>query len=143
MSSAVPSPTAARRGDATAAPGVAVRRASPRRRAAGRHEIARGHTVHARLTARAAVLAVIALTLLMLAVAPLRVLIDQRSHLAELQQQAEDLTYRNAQLEARIDRFTDPTYLERLARECLGMVRPGETAFVMVPARGAPPAPRC
>jgi cell division protein FtsB len=89
------------------------------------------------------VLAVVALILLTLAVAPLRALIDQRSNLAKLERQAEELTYRNAQLEARIDRFTDPTYLEQLARECLGMVRPGETAFVMVPSRGAPPTPRC
>lgn len=139
MSSAVPSPTAARR-SATATPDAD---ASTRRRTAGRHEVARGHSSHARLTARAAVLAVVALILLTLAVAPLRALIDQRSNLARLERQAEELDYRNAQLEARIDRFNDPTYLEQLARECLGMVRPGETAFVMVPSRGAPPTPRC
>jgi cell division protein FtsB len=125
MSSAVPSPTAARR------------------RTTGRHEVARGRTSRARLTARAAVLAVVALILLTLAVAPLRALIDQRNDLATLEQQADELAQRNVRLEARIDRFTDPTYLERLARECLGMVRPGETAFVMVPSRGAPPTPSC
>jgi cell division protein FtsB len=89
------------------------------------------------------VLAVVTLILLTLAVAPLRALIDQRNDLAQLEQQADDLATRNSQLEARIERFTDPVYLERLARECLGMVRPGETAFVMVPSRGAPPTPRC
>ena len=85
----------------------------------------------------------VALILLTLSVAPLRTLIDQRNQLARLERQADDLATRNAQLEERIDRFNDPIYLERLARECLGMVRPGETAFVMVPAHGAPPAPRC
>ena len=85
----------------------------------------------------------VALILLTLAVAPLRTLVDQRKQLAQLERQAEDLDSRNAQLEARINRFNDPIHLERLARECLGMVRPGETAFVMVPTRGAPPAPRC
>jgi cell division protein FtsB len=89
------------------------------------------------------VLAVVALILLTLGVAPLRTLLDQRQHLDELQRQTSDLAARNAQLEARIERFNDPTYLERLARECLGMVRPGETAFVIVPTRGAPPTPRC
>jgi cell division protein FtsB len=133
MSSAVPSPTAARRHTTGPTAG----------RPAGKHEVARGRTSHARLTARAAVLAVVALILLTLAVAPLRALIDQRSDLAKLEQQAEQLADRNARLEARIDRFTDPTYLEQLARECLGMVRPGETAFVMVPTRGAPPSPSC
>ncbi|MGZ8582969.1 MAG: FtsB family cell division protein [Actinomycetota bacterium] len=141
MSSAVPSPTAARRSTATTPD--AARDQPSRRRTAGRHEVARGHTSHARLTARAAVLAVVALILLTLAVAPLRALIDQRGHLVQLERQADELAYRNAQLEARIDRFTDPIYLEQLARECLGMVRPGETAFVMVPSRGAPPTPRC
>jgi cell division protein FtsB len=106
MSSAVPSPTAAKRLTAG--------------RTTGKHEVARGRTSQARLTARAAVLAMVALILLTLAVAPLRALIDQRSDLAKLEQQA-----------------------EQLARECLGMVRPGETAFVMVPTRGAPPSPSC
>ena len=124
MSSAVPSPAAARR-------------------SAGRHEVARGHTSRARLTARAAALAVVVLTLLTIAVAPLRALIDQRNDLSQLEQQADELASRNARLEARIDRFNDPAYLEQLARECLGMVQPGETAFVMVPTRGAPLTPRC
>jgi cell division protein FtsB len=86
---------------------------------------------------------VVVLLLLALAVAPLRALIDQREHLSQLEQQAEVLEARNALLEERIDRFTDPAYLEQLARGCLGMVRPGETAFVMVPVRGAPATPRC
>jgi cell division protein FtsB len=85
----------------------------------------------------------VALILLTLAVAPLRTLLDQRSRLGQLERQAGDLADRNARLVARIDRFSDPAFLERLARECLGMVRPGETAFVLVPRRGAPPATRC
>jgi cell division protein FtsB len=86
---------------------------------------------------------VVVLTLLTIAVAPLRALIDQRNDLSQLEQQADELASRNARLEARIDRFNDPAYLEQLARECLGMVEPGETAFVMVPTRGAPLTPRC
>lgn len=140
MSSAVPSPTAERR----TSPPVPVATTRPaRRRSSGRHEVVRGRTGRARLTARAAVLAIVALILLTLAVAPLRTLIDQRTHLAELQRQTAELADRNAELESRIDRFNDPAYLERLARECLGMVRPGETAFVIVPSRGAPPASAC
>jgi cell division protein FtsB len=38
----------------------------------------------------------------------------------------------------------DPGFLERLARQCLGMVKPGEVAFVVVPVQGAPaPPPEC
>jgi len=140
MSSAVPSPTAARK---TSPPASGATTHPARGRAAGRHEVVRGRTRRARLTARAAVLAMVALILLTLAVAPLRTLIDQRNHLGELERQATQLARRNAELETRIERFNDPAFLERLARECLGMVRPGETAFVMVPNRGAPPAPSC
>jgi cell division protein FtsB len=146
MSSAVPSPTAARRSptrDASAAHRSAAPPQIGWRRETGRHEVAREPSSHPRLTARAAVLAVVSLILLTLAVAPLRALIDQRNHLAQLEQQADHLERRNTQLEERIDRFNDPAYLERLARECLGMVRPGETAFVMVPTHGPPPANRC
>jgi len=146
MSSAVPSPTAARRSasrNASAAHRSGARRETSWRREAGRHEVARGGISHPRLTARAAVLAVVSLILLTLAVAPLRALIDQRESLGQLERQAEDLGSRNARLEARIDQFNDPDYLERLARECLGMVRPGETAFVMVPKHGPPPPSRC
>lgn len=110
---------------------------------AGRHEVARGRTSTPRLTARAAVLCVVVLFLLTLSVAPLRGLIDQRSQLTRLERQADALTDRNAQLEERIDLLNDPIYLERVARQCLGMVRPGETAFVMVPSHGALPSPEC
>ncbi|HET9311450.1 MAG TPA: septum formation initiator family protein [Actinomycetota bacterium] len=146
MSSAVPSPTAATRSasrDASAAHRSGARRETSWRRENGRHELARGGISHPRLTARAAVLAVVSLILLTLAVAPLRTLIDQRDTLGQLERQADDLGRRNARLEARIDQLNDPGYLERLARECLGMVRPGETAFVMVPKHGPPPANRC
>ena len=96
-----------------------------------------------RLSARAGGLAVVVLLLLTLAVAPLRTLMDQRGQLGDLQRQTEELRQANADLQAKIQRFNDPAYLERLARECLGMVSPGEIAFVTVPKRGAPVPPAC
>ena len=149
MSAAVPSPAAERR--STITPSEAARAPSqtaslsppPPRGSHGRHEVARGRTSTPRLTARAAVLCVIVLFLLTLAVAPLRGLIDQRNQLARLERQAESLTASNAQLEEHIDLLNDPAYLERAARQCLGLVRPGETAFVMVPSHGALPSPEC
>src|SRR5687767_10104566 len=113
------------------------------RRAPGRHEVARGHVTTPRRTARAAVLGVVVLFMLTLAVAPLRGLIDQRAQLIQLERRADMLAERNAELEDHVDRLNDPIYLERVARQCLGMVRPGETAFVMVPAHGALPSPEC
>ena len=37
----------------------------------------------------------------------------------------------------------DPTYLERLARECIGMVMPGEVPFAIVTKHGNPKPARC
>jgi cell division protein FtsB len=69
---------------------------------------------------------------------------EQRAELAELERQAAALERGNAALAARAAQLRDGAYLERLARQCLGMVRPGETAFVAVPREGAPaPPPDC
>jgi cell division protein FtsB len=91
-----------------------------------------------RLSARAAGLAVVVMLLLTLAVAPFRTLMDQRGQLGDLQRQTEELRRKNTDLQAQIQRFNDPTYLERLARQCLGMVHPGEIAFVTIPQHGKP-----
>lgn len=123
MSSTVPSPTVTR------AAARAARNATVRRRA--------------RITARASVLVIVVMTLLTIAISPVRTLLEQRNELDELHRQAAELEVRNAKLEARITKLDDPTYIEQLARECLGMVEPGETAFVVIPRRGAPPPTQC
>jgi cell division protein FtsB len=133
MSSAVPSPTSPA-ADRRTRPARAVRSARVARETRARR---------VRLTARASVLAVIVMVLLTLSVAPLRTLLDQRSELANLEQQTQQLTADNATLEQHIAQLNDPAYLERLARECLGMVKPGETAFVLIPRKGPPPSPQC
>lgn len=144
MSASAPSPAVERNADPNPPASDPVQHPTRApRRAAGRHEVARGHVSAPRLTARAAVLCVVVLFLLTLAVAPLRGLIDQRAQLSRLERRASVLAERNAELEAHIERLDDPIYLERVARQCLGMVRPGETVFVMVPTRGALPSPEC
>ena len=45
----------------------------------------------------------------------------------------QELEERNAELRSRLERLNDPAYREKLAREQLGVVRPGETAYVVVP----------
>src|SRR5439155_22848781 len=86
-----------------------------------------------RLSRRAAILFVLACVVLAFAVAPFRAYWVQRAQVHVLEQQARVLEGQNAALGQRIARLHDPAYLERLARECLGMVKPGETAFVIVP----------
>jgi cell division protein FtsB len=97
-----------------------------------------------RLTARATILLAVLAGILFLSIAPARMYFEQRAELAELQRQAAELAARNQRLTDRAERLRDEAFLERLARQCLGMVRPGEVAFVVVPEEGAPaPPPEC
>jgi cell division protein FtsB len=84
-----------------------------------------------RLTGRAAALLVTVMLLALLALVPAREFLDQRSKITVLEQQAEHLAKQNVRLEAQVERLHDPVELERLARECLGMVAPGETALIL------------
>ncbi len=94
-----------------------------------------------RVTPRAAVLLVLVLIVLTFAISPFRAYLAQRTQIRELQQQTQLLQQANLKLDQQISRLQDPAYLEQLARECLGMVRPGETGFVLVPkGGGAQPA---
>jgi cell division protein FtsB len=83
-----------------------------------------------RLTGRAAALLVTVTVLLLLLLVPARQYLDQRARIAELERQAATLERQNDELRTRIADLHDPVELERLARECLGMVRPGEIALV-------------
>ena len=84
-----------------------------------------------KLTGRAAALLVTVALLVMLALVPARAYLDQRAHIADLERRTAELQQQNADLRGRIDRLNDPAELERIARECLGMVAPGETALVI------------
>jgi cell division protein FtsB len=83
-----------------------------------------------RLTGRAAALLVAVTILAVMAVVPIGRYLDQRAVIADIERRAAELGSRNAELRAEIARLHDPVELERLARECLGMVGPGEVAFV-------------
>jgi cell division protein FtsL len=84
-----------------------------------------------RLTGRAAALLVAITFLAILALVPARQLLDQRGQIAELERRATQLENQNADLRSEISHLRDPAELERLARECLGMVAPGETVLVV------------
>jgi cell division protein FtsB len=98
----------------------------------------------ARLTARATLLLVVVGAIAFLSIAPARLYLEQRAELARLSARADRLEAANARLSERAERLRDPAFLERLARQCLGMVRRGEIAFVVVPGDGVPaPPPEC
>ncbi len=67
-------------------------------------------------------------------VAPARQAFEQRRVVSEVQAKVDALEERNAQLTGRLNRLSDVSYMEKLAREQLGVVRPGETSYVIVPA---------
>jgi cell division protein FtsB len=101
------------------------------------------HTKGVRLTPRAAVLVVSVLIVAMFAIAPMRAYLVQRGQLHRLEQQASDLEAKNAELEHHVQDLNDPATLQLLARECLGMVEPGQIAFVVIPRGRAPTPPNC
>jgi cell division protein FtsB len=89
-----------------------------------------------RVPPRALALAVLVIALLVASVYPIRTYLSQHAQIHTLEQESLILEHANARLDHRIASLHDPGELERLARECLGMVKPGEIAFVVVPKGG-------
>lgn len=81
---------------------------------------------------RRAALAATLVAIALMAVSPARQLYAQQGRIDAEQARLEDLRIQNADLELRLQRLQDPEYIEKLAREQLGMVRPGEISYVVV-----------
>ncbi len=84
-----------------------------------------------RPTARAAILLIAIMVLAVLLTVPARQYLSERGRIDALEHQAERLQMANATLQTQIARLHDSAEMERLARECLGMVNAGEVAFVI------------
>jgi cell division protein FtsB len=97
----------------------------------------------ARLTARAGILAALIVIVAVLSIVPLKQFLGQRAEIARLERDAAELQQANDRLGEQVARLHDPEELERLARQCLGMVKPGETAFVTIPKHGQPQPSPC
>jgi cell division protein FtsB len=87
--------------------------------------------VRPRLTGRAVALAALVLLLVAAGAGVFRQYLAQRARIDRLERQVELLEAERTTLERRIELLNDPEHLERLARRCLGMVRPGEILFVV------------
>lgn len=92
------------------------------------------------LTHRGAILALMVTALLLYLAVPLRTYVAQRDRLEQLERQSQILQRQNAELQREVQLLNDPAHVERIARECLGMVKKGEIPFVVVP-RSGPPQP--
>ncbi len=70
-----------------------------------------------------------------LAIEPTRQLLEQRKRIDGMAADFEAVQRSNERLEARIERLKDPDFLEQRARTQIGLVRPGETTFIVMPPR--------
>ena len=86
----------------------------------------------------AAMLAVVLVGLLFGFVYPTRTFLDQRNATSSAQTQLELLQAENKKLAQESKLLSSDAEIERLARERYGLVKPGEKAFVIVPAPTAP-----
>jgi cell division protein FtsB len=84
-----------------------------------------------RLSARAVALVALILLLLAGGVGVFRQYLAQQDRIDRLERHVAALAVERGRLEERIVQLRDPQHLERLARRCLGMVRPGEVLFVV------------
>ncbi|HJR44435.1 MAG TPA: septum formation initiator family protein [Actinomycetota bacterium] len=67
-----------------------------------------------------------------MAIEPTRQLIEQRERIEGMSSELRGIQKSNRRLENRIGRLKDPDFLEQRARN-IGLVRPGETAYVVMP----------
>jgi len=85
------------------------------------------------------VLGLVVTTLVLSAALPLREYLDQRSSIAELEQQAASARARVAELEQAKRQLEDPAHITAEARRRLHMTRPGEVTYVLITP---PPVPQ-
>lgn len=72
---------------------------------------------------------------------PARALVSQRGHIDALEERRATLRAENQILSKQAERLSDPAELEVLARERLGLVRPGERAYFVEPTEVPTQAP--
>lgn len=92
------------------------------------------------LTARGALLVVLLGGLLVSATYPGRQLLGQRGRIQALEEEEREISERIVAARAEVGRLGTDEEVERLAREELGMVRPGEVAFAIAGAGAGPRA---
>jgi cell division protein FtsL len=90
------------------------------------------------LTGRAAVLALVVCLLAISLAYPLREYLTQRGDIGSVRAQVAEQQKSVADLRAEQQRWADPAYVERQARERLHFVMPGETSYVVLEPDEAP-----
>jgi cell division protein FtsB len=91
----------------------------------------------ARLTSRAAVLAVVVCAIALSLAYPVREYIAQRRQIDQLQAQSAATTAELARLRAEAQRLNDPAYIEQQAQDRLHMCLSGANCYVIIGGRVA------
>ncbi len=68
-----------------------------------------------------------------MAITPTRQLLEQRGRVTAMTEELSQIERANRALRAGVDRLNDPDYIEEQARAQFGLVRPGETAYLVIP----------
>lgn len=84
-----------------------------------------------RLTGRAAFLALVVCTLVVALAYPMRQYVSQRNEISDQERTSRDARRQVEELRDEKARLRDDAYIERLARDHLHYVMPGETGFTM------------
>ena len=71
-----------------------------------------------------------------MAIEPTRQLLQQRDRISDMSGELARVQSGNASLEEQIARLKSDDYIEQRAREQIGLVRPGETTYVVMPPSG-------
>lgn len=90
-----------------------------------------------RLTGRAAFLVLVVCSLIVALAYPMRQYVSQRGDIAEQEQLTREAAKRVEELRDEKARLQDDAYIQRLAREHLHYVMPGETGYIMTDPRAA------
>ena len=68
-----------------------------------------------------------------MAIEPTRQLLDQRDRISSMAAELREVQEGNVQIAAQIERLNNDDYIEQRAREQIGLVRPGETTYLVMP----------
>lgn len=79
------------------------------------------------------------LVLVITAVAPAREMLRQREEIKRLEETLADVQRANEELKEETSRLNTDAYIEQQARERLGLIKPGEEPFLVVPPTQTPP----
>ena len=85
-----------------------------------------------------ALILIVVAVILIWAIQPIRLWIDQREELSTKQQELEEAQRLNIALQERVEKLQTPELVELIARQNFGLIREGEEAYAVLPPAPEP-----